>query len=156
MHRLKDVFLSTASHELKTPLTAVIAYAELLEVNEAKLPPEKQAEFLRRLRNEARQLLGLIEDILDLSRLETGKLSLERVPSAINTVVESAIETTQAIAEKYQVRLISAFDTALPQLEIDQVKVRQVVVNLIANAIKFSPPGSDVKVSTRRDNSFVV
>jgi len=155
-HRLKDVFLSTASHELKTPLTAVIAYAELLEVNDGKLSPEKQAEFLRRLRNEARQLLGLIDDILDLSRLETGKLSLERVPSVVNTMVESAVDTTQMMAEKYQVKVSMTLESALPQLEVDEVKIRQVVVNLIANAIKFSPAGSEVQVGTRRDGEFVV
>ncbi|MFI5371931.1 MAG: ATP-binding protein [Candidatus Eisenbacteria bacterium] len=156
LHRLKDVFLSTASHELKTPLTAVIAYAELLEVNEGKLPPERQAEFLRRLRNEARQLLGLIDDILDLSRLETGKLVLERVPSSVNTVAQAALDTTQSMAEKYEVTVTSTLESGLPQMELDEVKMRQVVVNLIANAVKFSPPGGRVTVATRRDGDFVV
>jgi signal transduction histidine kinase len=156
LHRLKDVFLSTASHELKTPLTAVIAYAELLEVNDGKLPPERQAEFLRRLRNEARQLLGLIDDILDLSRLETGKLMLEKVPVTVDAVVLGAIDTTQSMAEKYEVTVATKFDPESPQLELDEVKMRQVVVNLLANAIKFSPPGSTVSIGTRRDGDFVV
>jgi K+-sensing histidine kinase KdpD len=72
MNHMKDLFLSTASHELKTPLTSVIAYAELLDDNENDLAEEQRAEFLRRLRGEAERLLGLIEDILDLSRLESG------------------------------------------------------------------------------------
>jgi signal transduction histidine kinase len=156
LHRLKDVFLSTASHELKTPLTAVIAYAELLEVNDGKLPPERQTEFLRRLRNEARQLLGLIDDILDLSRLETGKLVLEKVPVTVNAVVQGALDTTQSMADKYEVKVTTTLDPASPQLELDEVKMRQVVVNLLANAIKFSPPGSAVSVGTRRDGDFVV
>jgi signal transduction histidine kinase len=156
LNRVKDVFLSTATHELKTPLTAVIAYAELLEHHEARLTKERQAEFLRRLRGEARNLLGLIEDILDVSRIETGKLRLERVPVSVETLVHEAIATTQPSAEKFNVRLVESHSEPLPQLELDEIKMRQVVVNLLVNAAKFSPAGSDVKVVTRRDGDEVV
>jgi len=156
MNRLKDVFVSTATHELKTPLTAVIAYAELLEHHEARLSRERQSEFLRRLRGEARNLLGLIEDILDLSRLETGKLRIEPVPSQVNQIVRSAMETSQATADKFKVHFIESLDPALPQLEIDEVKMRQVVVNLLVNAAKYSPAGSAVHVVTRRDGDSIV
>jgi signal transduction histidine kinase len=137
MNRLKDVFVSTATHELKTPLTAVIAYAELLEHHEARLTKERQGEFLRRLRSEARNLLGLIEDILDLSRLETGKMRIEPVPAQINQIVRSALETSQATADKFKVRYMESLDPALPQLELDEVKMRQVVLNLLVNAAKY-------------------
>ena len=156
LNRVKDAFLSTATHELKTPLTAVIAYAELLEHHEDRLTKERQNEFLRRLRNEARNLLGLIDDILDLSRLETGKLRLERVPTSLNDLVRAAMDTAQPTAEKYRVRLVEQLDASVPQLELDEVKTRQVVVNLLVNAAKFSPPGADVKVRTRRDQDFAV
>ena len=156
LNRVKDVFLSTASHELKTPLTAVIAYAELLEYNDNKLPADKQAEFLRRLRNEAKHLLGLIDDILDLSRLETGKLTLERVPTSVNDIVRAAMDTTHAMAEKYQVTVAALLDEGLPQLEADEIKMRQVMVNLLVNAIKFSPAGSGIRVASRRDGEFLV
>jgi signal transduction histidine kinase len=156
LNRVKDVFLSTASHELKTPLTAVIAYAELLEHHDGKLTVEKQSDFLRRLRGEARNLLGLIEDILDLTRLETGKLRLERVPASINALVRAALQTSQPTAEKYKVRFVEELDESLPQLELDEIKARQVVVNLLVNAAKFSPVGSSVQVVTRRDGEFVV
>jgi signal transduction histidine kinase len=156
MNRVKDVFLSTATHELKTPLTAVIAYAELLEHHEAKLTKERQGEFLRRLRGEARNLLGLIEDILDLSRIETGKMRLEPVPSQVNSLVHAAIETSQATADKFKVQFAEVLDPDLPILELDEVKVRQVVLNLLVNAAKFSPAGSTVRVVSRRDGDFVV
>jgi len=156
LNRVKDVFLSTASHELKTPLTAVIAYAELLEHHDGKLTPEKQGDFLRRLRGEARNLLGLIEDILDLTRLETGKLRLERVPASINAIVHAAVETCQATAEKYKVRFVELYDDSLPTLPLDEIKARQVVVNLLVNAAKFSPAGSEVAIATRRDGACVV
>jgi len=156
LNRVKDVFLSTASHELKTPLTAVIAYAELLEHHDGKLTAEKQSDFLRRLRGEARNLLGLIEDILDLTRLETGKLRLERVPVSINTLAHAALQTTQPTAEKYKVRFVEELDASLPQLELDEIKTRQVIVNLLVNAAKFSPVGATVRVVTRRDGEFAM
>src|SRR5262249_20631624 len=106
MNRMKDLFLSTASHELKTPLTSVIAYAELLDENGGKLSHGQQGDFLKRLRAEAMRLLGLIDDILDLSRLETGKLRLRRQPVALNDVVREAVETSTHLAEKHRVTLV--------------------------------------------------
>jgi len=156
MNQMKDVFLSTASHELKTPLSSVIAYAELLEDNDEKLGAEQRAEFLRRLRSEAGRLLGLIEDILDLSRIESGKLTLRRVPLSVNDVVHAAVETTRQTAVKHTVGLVEAFEQDLPPLLIDEVKMRQVVVNLIVNAVKFSPEQGTVKVCTRREPKYAI
>lgn len=156
LNRVKDVFLSTATHELKTPLTAVIAYAELLEHHDGRLTAERQGEFLRRLRNEARRLLGLIDDILDLQRIETGKLVIERVPATLEDIVAAAIETTQPTAEKYRSTIRTRSEGEVPVLELDEVKMRQVVVNLLINAIKFSPEHSEVEVVTRRDGAFAV
>ncbi|TMQ58793.1 MAG: GAF domain-containing sensor histidine kinase [Candidatus Eisenbacteria bacterium] len=156
MNQMKDVFLSTASHELKTPLSSVIAYAELLEDNAEKLKPDQRAEFLRRLRAEAGRLLGLIEDILDLSRIESGKLTLRRVPLSVNEVVRAAVETARPTATKHTVELVEALDSELPPLLLDEVKMRQVVVNLLVNAIRFSPEHGTVKVVTRREPKFML
>jgi len=156
MNRMKDTFLSTASHELKTPLTSVIAYAEMLRSSRERLSNDQQDEFLRRLHNEANTLLSLIDDILDLSRLENGKLVLVRELHSINEVVRGAIETGRPMAEKYRVTLEESLDAGLPELVIDDGKMRQVVVNLIVNAIKFTPPGSRVTVRTCADGEFVV
>src|SRR5439155_2894996 len=100
MNRMKDLFLSTASHELKTPLTSVIAYAELLDDNEKQLERSQRTEFLRRLRAEANRLLALIEEILDLSRIESGKLALHRVPISINEVARAAAETSRSLGRR--------------------------------------------------------
>ena len=156
MNQIKDVFLSTASHELKTPLSSVIAYAELLEENADKLGPEQRAEFLKRLRTEAGRLLGLIEDILDLSRIESGKLTLRRAPIAVNEVVRAAVETSRPTAVKHSVELIESFDAEAPPMMLDEVKMRQVVVNLVVNAIRFSPEHGTVKVVTRREAKFTI
>jgi signal transduction histidine kinase len=156
MNQMKDVFLSTASHELKTPLSSVIAYAELLEDNSEKIQPEQRAEFLRRLRSEAGRLLGLIEDILDLSRIESGKLTLRRMPLSVNEIVRAAVETSRPTAVKHTVELIEVLDQDLPPLLLDEVKMRQVVVNLLVNAIRFSPEHGTVKVVTRREPKFTI
>lgn len=156
MNQMKDVFLSTASHELKTPLSSVIAYAELLEDNAEKLGVEQRTEFLRRLRTEAGRLLGLIEDILDLSRIESGKLTLRRVPLPVNEVVRAAVETSRPTAVKHSVELVEALDSDLPLMMLDEVKMRQVVVNLLVNAIRFSPEHGTVKVVTRREPKFTI
>src|SRR5678815_6011716 len=104
--------LSTASHELKTPLSSVIAYAELLEDNVDRLEPGQRDEFLKRLRSEALRLMALIEDILDLSRIESGKLLLRRHPVSLNDVLRDSIETVRPGAEKHQVCLLYTSDAA--------------------------------------------
>ncbi len=155
LNQMKDVFLSTASHELKTPLSSVIAYAELLDDHDGKLSRDQSREFVGRLRGEAHRLLGLIDDILDLSRLESGKMQLKQRPVALEEVVRGAIETTRALAKKYEVALEADFATGLPDLVVDEVKIRQVAVNLLVNAVKFSPRGGAVRVGTRMDGRFV-
>ena len=154
-NRLKDVFLSTASHELKTPLTSVIGYAELLDDNEQKLNPEQRGEFMRRLRAEAMRLLALIEDILDLSRLESGKLTLHRVAVAPAEVGHAAVETARRQAERRNVSILESYDPSLPAMLLDEVKMRQVVVNLLVNAIKFSPDRGTINVRTVRDDDHM-
>ena len=156
MNRMKDVFLSTASHELKTPLTSVIAYSELLQEHGVTLTEEQRGEFLDRLQAEARRLLALIDDILDLSRLETGKLTLRRETLSVNAVVRAAIETARPISTKHGIALDTELDESLAEVEIDEVKTRQVIVNLLTNAIKFSPERQRVTIGTRLDGPFVV
>jgi signal transduction histidine kinase len=139
MNRLKDVFLSTATHELKTPLTSVIAYSELLSDARLGLSDPQRGEFITRLRSEANRLLGLIEDILDLSRIESGKLVLHRRIVSLERLGEEALETTRPLAEKYGVAIEFEVGDGLPDMPLDEVKMRQVFVNLLVNAVKFSP-----------------
>ena len=155
LNHMKDVFLGTASHELKTPLTSVIAYAELLDDHEGKLSRDQAREFVGRLRAEAQRLLGLIEDILDLSRLESGKLVMKPRALDITEVVRGAVETTRALAQKFGVAIEVEPAVGLPQLSVDEVKIRQVLVNLLVNAIKFSPRGEPVRVRTVLDGACV-
>ncbi len=154
LNRMKDIFLSTASHELKTPLSSVIAYAELLDDNDGKLTREQSREFVARLRGEAVRLLGLIDDILDLSRLESGKMALKARPMSLAEVASTALETSRAMADRYGVSLAQDLAADVPDLTLDEVKMRQVVVNLITNAVKFSPRGATVTLRTKLDGAF--
>ena len=156
VNRLKDVFLSTASHELKTPLTSVIGYAELLDDNDAQLSRDQRGEFLRRLRGEAGRLLSLIEDILDLTRIESGKLTLRRVSMSANEVAHAAIETTRSLAEKHGIELIEHLAPGLPNVSLDEVKMRQVLVNLLVNAVKFSPEKGRIVIETLGDGEHLL
>jgi signal transduction histidine kinase len=156
LNRMKDTFLSTASHELRTPLTSVIGYAEMLQENEDRLSSGQRGEFLHRLSSEAFGLLGLIDDILDLTRLENGKLVLERGTFEVNQVARAALDTARVMAEKHQVELVAGLGQGVGELAIDEGKIRQVIVNLLTNAIKFSPAGGRVELLTRRDDTEVV
>ena len=153
--RLKDVFLSTASHELKTPLTAVIAYAELLGDHERRLDDRQRSEFVARLRGEAQRLLGLIEEILDLSRIEAGRLPLKRAEIDLRALAHDAVETSRALAGKFGIRLLEDHEESVPRLWVDEVKLRQAVVNLIVNAIKFSPANGEVRIRVMNDAGSV-
>jgi signal transduction histidine kinase len=155
LNTMKDLFLSTASHELKTPLTSVIGYAELLDDQGQRLTQAQRAEFLGRLRTEAERLMSLIEDILDLTRLESGKFSLNKTPFAVSEVAREAVETMRGLAGKHGVAIRESYETGLPELLLDEVKMRQVVTNLLTNAVKFSPSGGTVDVRVSREPRWV-
>jgi signal transduction histidine kinase len=155
LNAMKDVFLSTASHELKTPLTSVIAYAELLDEQGERLNTHQRSDFLHRLRTEAERLMGLIEDILDLTRLESGKMTLKPVSLSPSDIAHAAVETSRPVAAKHEVQIREQFEEGLPQLPLDEVKMGQVISNLISNAVKFSPRGASVTVRTLREPRWV-
>ena len=156
VNRMKDIFLSLASHELKTPLTSVIGYAELLNDHDHDLGTDQRKEFTRRLKGEAEQLLGLIEDILDLTRLETGKIELKRSRVTLNDMSRAAVDTVRALSRKHEVGIIEDYEREDESIFVDEVKIRQALVNLCVNAIKFSPARSEIRVSTRSEGEGVL
>jgi two-component system CheB/CheR fusion protein len=107
------------------------------------------------LRGEADRLLHLIDEILDLTRLESGKLVLKRTEVPLLEIAHAAVETVRPMAARHQVELVERHESDLPVLRVDEVKMRQVVVNLVVNAVKFSPEGSQVVVSTEREPSYL-
>ena len=143
---IKSNFIATVSHELRTPLTAVIGYGEmLLEELAGPITPE-QREYLSHIVGRGSDLMNLIGGILDLARIEKGAQAIQRTPSDVGAIVHDALGSVNPQAHAAQVRLVSRVPN-LPRLALDADKLRQVLVNLLGNAIKFTPAGGQVTVS---------
>lgn len=145
LDRLKSGFLATMSHELRTPLTSVIGYSEMLLEGLAGALNDEQRDYVQTILNKADQLLHLITGILDASLIESGGMNMQRDPFALRDLVESVIATfaTQAAKRKIDVELV---DAGIPRALGDGRKIRQVLWNLLANAIKFTPSGGGITV----------
>ena len=156
VNRMKEVFLTTVSHELKTPLTCIIAYAEFLRQDETAIEPEQLRTFSRILYDQAQRLLDLVNDIMDLSRLEGGAVRLNLVSRSINGVVESCVQVLETLAVRKGIRLEQKLAQDLPDIPIDASKLHQVVVNLLNNAIKFTESGGTIEVGTRLLEDHIV
>jgi signal transduction histidine kinase/CheY-like chemotaxis protein len=149
--RLKDEFLATLSHELRNPLNVIVGYAEILSRNpEAqKLPLARQAAEV--IRRNAMTQAQLVSDLLDLSRLQTGKLTIHRQPVALVPLLTDAAEGVRGDADAKGIRLeVETSDGPLP-IEADAVRVRQILWNLLHNAVKFTPEGGKVTIRLARD-----
>ncbi len=143
----KSQFLATMSHELRTPLNAVIGYAELIEEEAGE---GANAEDAGRIRAAARQLLGVIDVILDISKLETGAIALEPEPIAVSAVMEEVREAAAPLAAVGRNRLVIREEGALGEAEIDSGRLYQCLMQLIANAAKFTSDGEITLTASRR------
>jgi PAS domain S-box-containing protein len=151
--RLKDEFLATVSHELRTPLTAILGWAHMLRTGQ--FDGKSAANAFETIERNARAQAQLIEDLLDVSRIITGKLRIDVRPIDPNSFIEAAIEAVRPAAEAKGVRLQKVIDTGLVTVSGDPVRLQQVVWNLLSNAIKFTPRGERVQVRLERVNSHV-
>jgi PAS domain S-box-containing protein len=151
--RLKDEFLATVSHELRTPLTAVLGWARLLRVNDFDEAGRKHAVSV--IERNARSQQQLIEDLLDVSRIITGKLRLDVTPIDPAALVEAAIEAVLPGAEAKEIRIEKKMAARVGLVSGDPARLQQVVWNLLSNAIKFTPRGGEVNVRLERVNSHI-
>jgi signal transduction histidine kinase len=151
----KSEFLANMSHELRTPLNAIIGFSEVLldkmfgEVN------EKQFDYLKDIHESGRHLLSLINDILDLSKIEAGRMELELSSFHLPTAISNAMTLVRERAQRHGIQLGSELDPALGELNADERKVKQILVNLLSNAVKFTPDGGRVHVSAAKVNGVV-
>jgi signal transduction histidine kinase len=149
LDRLKSNFMATISHELRTPLTSIIGYSDMLHAGLAGPMNPEQTEFVETIRSKGEHLLALITNVLDLSRLEKGSLLPQRELLDAAAVMADVAKTVGPSAAKKRVRVVTAAPAELPPLHADPVMIRQVLFNLVENAVKFSPPGSEVTLSAR-------
>lgn len=147
LSRLKDEFLATMSHELRTPLNAIFGWITLLRTR--RLDEATQARALETIERNARTQKRLIEDLLDVSRIVSGKIAIELVEVDPRRVVEGAIATMQPAAQAKGVRLVPLLEPASGTIRADFARLQQVVCNLLSNAIKFTPSAGTVEVILR-------
>jgi signal transduction histidine kinase/ActR/RegA family two-component response regulator len=151
--RLKDEFLATLSHELRTPLSAILGWAHLMRAKE--LAPEDLRRGLETIERNARMQTQLIEDLLDMSRITSGKVRLDVQPVQPASFVEAALETVRPAAEAKGIRLEPAIDPVAGPVYGDPGRLQQVIWNLLNNAIKFTPRAGKVQVVLERVESHV-
>ena len=150
LSRLKSDFVANVSHELKTPLALIRLYAETLELG--RVPnQERKAEYYRVINKESRRLTQLINNILDFSRIEAGRKEYRLVPSDIGAVVRDVVESYRFAIEKLGFTLELQLGDDLPELELDPEALSQALINLLNNAIKYSPEQKAITVSVRRE-----
>jgi len=152
-NRLKSEFLANVSHELRTPLVSIIGFAELLR-DAADAPPKdktRPARYADNILTSGRMLLELINDLLDLAKIEAGKIELHRVRFSLSDICETLMDFVRPLADKKNLQLSSAVDEDVPALHSDSGKVKQILYNLLSNAIKFTPAGGRVDVRVRVD-----
>jgi signal transduction histidine kinase/CheY-like chemotaxis protein len=152
-NRLKDEFLSTVSHELRTPLTAINGWALMLRAG--RLDAAQADRALETIVRSAKSQNQLINDLLDVSRITTGRMRLDVAPLKLGSVIEAAVETVRPAAEAKGIRLSALLDPAADTVSGDAERLQQVVWNLLSNAVKFAPKGGRVEVRLERADSHV-
>ncbi len=148
-NRAKSQFLASMSHELRTPLNSILGFAEILQERLAGQLEPRLERFLGHILASGRHLLGLINDILDLSKIEAGKFELQREQINVADVVNGVLSVLEGIARPHRIELECDIEANLPVIVADPPRVKQILYNLVSNAIKFSPDGSKVLVKAR-------
>jgi signal transduction histidine kinase len=151
----KSEFLANMSHELRTPLNAIIGFSEVLTDRMFGELNEKQEEYLKDIYASGTHLLSLINDILDLSKIEAGRMELELTHFHLPTALDNALTLVRERAGRRSITLQMSIDERLGEVRADERKIRQVVLNLLSNAIKFTPEGGRIEVGSVPRDGFV-
>jgi two-component system cell cycle sensor histidine kinase PleC len=152
--RAKSAFLATMTHELRTPLNAIIGFSELLaQTDKVAISQEQSVDYAGHIARAGHNLLAIVSDVLDVSRIESGALKLDRVQADLNEVVGAAVEIARpGIAQKNQILEVKVAP-GLPSAQIDTSRIRKVLVNLLSNANKFTPEGGRIVLVATTESS---
>jgi signal transduction histidine kinase len=148
MNKLKDEFLATMSHELRTPLNSILGFSDL--VAGADNLTDKQKRFVENIQNSGRELMLLINDLLDLAKIESGKMALQVVEISLDDLVQRQADSIAPMALKKNIELSCVVDSDLPPVLQDAGKLQQILNNLLSNAVKFTPEGGRVVVRAKK------
>jgi PAS domain S-box-containing protein len=153
-NRAKSEFLANMSHELRTPLTAIIGFAEVMQNQMlGPLGNERYLEYIEHIGNSGRHLLNLIEDILDVSRIEAGRLKLDEGEVDLTSIIESSLHLLREQTAKARLEIKMKIPDDLPCLYADERRIKQILFNLLSNAVKFTPEGGEVRIEACVDSA---
>lgn len=150
--QMKNDFVSHVSHELKTPLASITAYSEMLADGEAD-DEQTRKQFYSVIQNQAKRLNRLIEDILNISRIESGLIKVEKKPVSLTILIEEQLQMIKGYAEEKNINVITQKPIVYDQVYADRDMISQVIVNLLSNAIKYTPSGGSVTIETAVDET---
>jgi signal transduction histidine kinase len=154
--RLKSEFISSVSYELRTPLTTIIGFAEILSNLYFGALNPRQLEYCRGMLVSSERLLAIIDDMLDLASIEAGKMSLDLAPLDARALVDEVAAVMQDMARSQDLRLTAEYPAEMPTIEGDERRLKQALCNLVSNAIKFTPAGGSIKVAAQIDGDMTL
>lgn len=152
---LKSEFLSGMSHELRTPLHTIIGFTELLAEQIEGPLNEKQRRFVSHILRDSQHLLALINDVLDLSKIESGRLHLQKQLFVLNDALEETLSSIRPRADVKSIRIETAVDQVPGEMFADRLRVKQILYNLLSNAVKFTPAGGLIRIEATTEDEFV-
>jgi len=155
LNTMKSDFVSGVSHELRTPLASIIGFAQTL-ISDRSMPDDTQTEFLGIILHEGRRLAKLINDLLDLARIESGRIQVEKQPTDIAALVASAVDTMSMQAQSQSITVSFPRPDSPIIADVDPDRIAQVVVNLLSNAVKFTQPGGSVRICVGHEDDALV
>jgi two-component system sensor histidine kinase BarA len=153
-NRLKSDFLATMSHELRTPLNSILGFSDVLMSSDSL--NDKQRRWVQNVQSSGQKLLALINDILDLAKIEAGKMHVRLEEFSLHDVCEGLLNMFRPLAEKKNIDLRSQLDPDIPALRQDATKFQQILQNLLSNAVKFTPEGGRVLLKAEADARYVI
>ena len=156
LDRMKDDFVASVSHELKSPLTSIKGYLELLLEEEAGEVSRKQKEFLEIISQSSERLHRVIIDLLTFSKIESDKLNLKKEPNYLNEVLKKSITSIKPEMDRKQIRLKTNIEDNLPLVKIDSDRIDQVILNLLSNAIKFTEKQGTIQVEVKKEGNKII
>ncbi len=154
--KAKSEFLANMSHELRTPLHAIIGFTDLLLKEIAGPLNEAQREYLTDILESGRHLLSLIDDILDLSKIESGRFELELSTIDLKDLIEDTLIFFKEKSLSHNIKIQKIIDDSIGEIEADERKIKQVLLNLLSNAFKFTPDGGRITIEAKRADPEVI
>ena len=155
-NRAKSAFLANMSHELRTPLNAILGFTRLVKRRSEGVLPQKQIDNLDKVLVSADHLLEMINAVLDLSKIEAGRMDVQPVAFDVAALVDACLQTVRPMVEVKQLCLVKEDEPDLPPLFTDRDKVRQILMNLLSNAVKFTEAGTITVAVQQRDETLVL